>query len=83
MYLLFIKKILKDNGKFLISFRKIIPKLYTKLALEKSKRSFFSRNPFYRNKVPGDTLETGSLQSDSTTASFLAPVNIGDQVRFN
>ena len=49
-----------------------------------SKRSFFSRNPFAnRGKMPGanqDNFETGSQQSGSTTASFLAPVNVGEQV---
>ena len=45
-----------------------------------SKRSFFSRNPFNRGKAQGDTFETGSQQSGSTTASFLAPVNVGEQV---
>ena len=40
------------------------------------RRSAFSRNPFSRNR---NDIETGSHQSGSTTASFIAPVNVGEQ----
>ena len=40
------------------------------------RRSTFSRNPFSRNR---NDIETGSHQSGSTTASFIAPVNVGEQ----
>lgn len=49
------------------------------LAANSSRKGLFARNPFRHHHHRGDNFDAYSLQSGSTTASFIAPVNVGEQ----
>ena len=53
------------------------------LAANSNRKGIFARNPFSRNNYRHNDFDAFSVQSGSTTASFIAPVNVGEQVFYS
>ena len=54
------------------------------LAANSNRKGIFARNPFSRsNNNRYNDFDAFSVQSGSTTASFIAPVNVGEQVFYS